>query len=138
MLAEGELLYALGAFAERGELTERGASMAEMPLPPSHARMALAAEEFGCGEEIATLVAMLQVDQLLLKPREGQTLLKVRVAHRTLEVEDGDTITYLNIHRAFMKRKRSKQWCDDMFVRYKAMLRVEEIRSQVLKMMRLS
>ena len=46
-------------------------------------------------------------------------------------MEEGDTITYLNIYRSFVKRKRSKQWCDEMFVRYKAMLRVEEIRSQV-------
>ena len=43
-------------------------------------------EEFGCGEEVATLVAMLQVDQVLQKPRAGTALLKARVAHRTFEV----------------------------------------------------
>ena len=47
------------------------------------------------------------------------------------QVEEGDTITYLNIYHSFVKRKRSKQWCEEMFVRYKAMLRVEEIRAQV-------
>ena len=43
-------------------------------------------EEFGCGQEIATLVAMLQVDRVLQKPRGGTALLKARVAHRTFEV----------------------------------------------------
>ncbi|XP_043241834.1 probable ATP-dependent RNA helicase DHX35 [Amphibalanus amphitrite] len=136
VLAACELLHALGALDMSGALTETGAAMAELPLPPTHARMVLAADEFGCGEEIATLVAMLQVDQVLQRPRAGQALLKARMAHRTFEVEEGDTITYLNIYRSFVKRKRSKQWCDELFVRYKAMQRVEEIRSQVLKMMK--
>ena len=47
------------------------------------------------------------------------------------QVEEGDTITYLNIYRSFVGRRRCRQWCERMFVRYKAMLRVEEIRSQV-------
>ena len=35
---------------------------------------------------MATIVAMLQVDQVLQRPRAGHALLKARVAHRTFEV----------------------------------------------------
>ena len=43
VLAACELLFALGAISMDGGLTERGRAMAEMPLPPTHARMVLAA-----------------------------------------------------------------------------------------------
>ena len=46
VLAACELLHALGALGVDGALTETGAAMAELPLPPTHARMVLAAGEW--------------------------------------------------------------------------------------------
>ena len=47
-----ELLYALGALNDRGELTKMGRRMAEFPVDPMLSRAILASEEFCCTEEV--------------------------------------------------------------------------------------
>ena len=47
-----ELLYALGALNDRGELTKMGRRMAEFPVDPMLSRSILASEEFCCTEEV--------------------------------------------------------------------------------------
>jgi len=47
-----EQLYALGALNDRGELTKLGRRMAEFPLDPQLSKMIIAAEQYGCTEEV--------------------------------------------------------------------------------------
>ncbi len=57
-----EVLYALGAIDESGELTRPlGEHMAELPIHPTLSKMLLASGQMGCSKEIVTIVAMLQV-----------------------------------------------------------------------------
>ena len=56
-----ELLYALGAIDDAGALTRPlGENMCELPVHPTVAKMLLGAGDFGCSQEIAVIVAMLQ------------------------------------------------------------------------------
>lgn len=55
-----DLLYALGAFNDRGELTKLGRRMAELPIDPKLSRALLASEKYRCTEEVLTIVSMLQ------------------------------------------------------------------------------
>lgn len=54
------LLYGLGAFNDRGELTKTGRRMAEFPVDPQLSRALLASEKYKCTEEVLTIVSMLQ------------------------------------------------------------------------------
>lgn len=72
MLASIELLHALGALGEEGQLTPSGYIMAELPLPPTFSKMLLASCEMGCSDEILSIIAMLQVQNVFSRPTSGQ------------------------------------------------------------------
>lgn len=56
-----ELLYALGALNQVGELTKVGRQMAEFPLDPMLSKMIVASDKFKCSNEIITIAALLSV-----------------------------------------------------------------------------
>jgi pre-mRNA-splicing factor ATP-dependent RNA helicase DHX16 len=51
-----ELLYALGALNDRGELTKLGRRMAEFPVDPMLSKAIIASEQYQCTDEVCTLV----------------------------------------------------------------------------------
>ncbi|XP_043283475.1 probable ATP-dependent RNA helicase DHX35 isoform X2 [Venturia canescens] len=136
LLAGLELLYALGAVNDRGELTTPlGMTMAEMPLEPVLAKCLIVSGEMECSEEISTILAMLQVQNVLVRPGGGQAAMKARVAHRKFEVAEGDLFTLLNIYSAFEKNK-TPAWCQQHFLNHKALKRAMEIRTQMRVLMK--
>lgn len=48
-----DLLYALGALNDRGELTKIGRRMAEFPMDPALSKSILASEKYKCTEEVS-------------------------------------------------------------------------------------
>ncbi|XP_066598205.1 probable ATP-dependent RNA helicase DHX35 isoform X2 [Prorops nasuta] len=131
-----ELLYALGAIDGDGDLTTHlGVTMAELPLEPVFAKMLISSGEMGCSEEITTILAMLQVQNVFIRPAGGQAAIKARIAHRKFEVEEGDLITYLNVYTAYEKYK-THSWCQSQFLNMKALKRATEIRTQMKRMMK--
>lgn len=42
--------------------------MAEFPLPPMHSKCLLKSAEFECSEEIVTIVAMMQIQDVFVTP----------------------------------------------------------------------
>lgn len=69
MRALEELNY-LGALSDEGELTREGAMMSEFPLDPILAKVILASEKHRCVNEAATIIAMLNVPNVWLRPKE--------------------------------------------------------------------
>ncbi|XP_061927778.1 probable ATP-dependent RNA helicase DHX35 isoform X3 [Apis cerana] len=131
-----ELLYALGAIDSNGELTTPlGITMAEMPLEPVLAKSLIVSGEMGCSEEISTILAMLQVQNVFIRPAGGQAAIKARIAQRKFEVEEGDLLTLLNVYIAYEKNKTSS-WCQKQFLNNKALRRAIEIRTQMHSMMK--
>ena len=64
-----ELLHALKALDHNSKLTTPiGYQMAEFPIHPCHSKALLASEEFGCTQEILSIVAMLQVQHVFSTP----------------------------------------------------------------------
>lgn len=88
-----------------------------------------------CSEELTTILAMLQVQNVFIRPAGGQAAIKARVAHRRFEVEEGDLLTMLNVYTAYEKNKISS-WCQKQFLNYKALRRATEIRTQIHCMMK--
>lgn len=89
----------------------------------------------GCSNEITTILAMLQVQNVFIRPGGGQAALKARVAHRMFEVEEGDLITLLNIYTAYEKNK-TNSWCQKYFINSKAIKRATEIRTQMRRLIK--
>ncbi|GFH17514.1 uncharacterized protein HaLaN_14169, partial [Haematococcus lacustris] len=56
-----EMLYALGALNDKGELTKLGRRMAEFPLDPQLAKTLLASESYSVAEQVATVCAMVSI-----------------------------------------------------------------------------
>ena len=72
MLTALEFLYALSALDDEGLLTRLGRKMADFPMEPPLAKMLIASVEFGCSEEILSIVAMLSVQTIFYRPKEKQ------------------------------------------------------------------
>lgn len=45
--------------------------MSELPLDPQMAKMVLASPDYGCSNEILTIVSMLSVPQVFMRPKEA-------------------------------------------------------------------
>ena len=54
MMRALELLYALGALNDRGELTKMGRKMAEFPIDPMLSKTLIASEQYHCTEQVNT------------------------------------------------------------------------------------
>lgn len=129
-----ELLFALGAIDEHCQLTQPlGLQMAEFPLSPMFAKMLLSSEEFSCTEEILTISAMMQIQNVFLTPTKQK--ISANKAKRLFSVEEGDHITMLNVYEAFMKSGKNSHWCSENFLNYKGLSRAVEIRNQLMKIM---
>ena len=89
----------------------------------------------GCSDEITTILAMLQVQNVFVRPTSGQGSLKARVAHRLFEVEEGDLITSLNVYSAYEQNPTSS-WCQKNFLNHKALRRATEIRSKMRQLLK--
>jgi len=135
LIAALELLFALGAIDEQGALTKPlGEQMSELPIHPTLSKMLLSSGEMGCSQEIVTIIAMLQVENVFLSP-PGQGD-KARVAKRKFEVGEGDLITLLNVYYAFHKQGMNKHWSSSHFLRFNALRRATELREQLFKVLR--
>lgn len=76
-------MYGLGAIVDNGKLTEPlGLHMAELPLSPMLARMVLGAAEFQCIEEALTIAAMLQLENVFVRPGRGEQKVNAERARR--------------------------------------------------------
>lgn len=132
MLASIEILFALGALNDEGHLTSPiGYFMAEMPIAPMMSKMLYTACEMGCGDEILSIVAMLQVQNIFSRPISGQGSINARIARRNFEVAEGDLLTLLNVYQAFVKNDCTKEFCGRYCLMYRNLKRAHEIRGQL-------
>jgi len=129
-----ELLYALGAVDQHGKLVDPlGTNMAEFPTDPMIAKMLLSSGDFGCSEEILTIAAMLQIQNIFLAPSRQKAA--ADNAKRKFSVHEGDHVTLLNVYEAFVKYKKSSRWCHENFLNYKGLCHALKIREQFKKLL---
>ncbi|KAM5220346.1 putative ATP-dependent RNA helicase DHX35 isoform 1-T1 [Hipposideros larvatus] len=149
-----ELLYALGVYVLQHNgtcllivivvlvagldkdcrLTEPlGMRIAEFPLNPMFAKMLLESGNFGCSQEILSIAAMMQIQNIFVVP-SNQKSQAIRV-HRKFAVEEGDHLTMLNVYEAFIKHNKNSQWCQEHFLNYKGLVRAATVREQLKKLL---
>lgn len=128
-----ELLNYLGALDDEGELTETGVRMAEFPLDPELSKICVASEKFTCSNEILSIVSMLSVPNVFMRPNEAKRAAdeaKMRFAH-----VDGDHLTLLNVYHAYKRNEADSNWCYDNFLNQRSLKSADNVRTQLVRIM---
>lgn len=125
-----ELLYALGALNDKGELTKLGRRMAEFPMDPQLSKAVLASEQYHCTEEVLSIVSMLsESSALFFRPKDKK--LHADKARAGFVRPGGDHFTLLQVWNEFVENGFSHSWCVENFVQPKVLGRVRDIRDQL-------
>ena len=126
-----ELLNYLGALDDEGELTELGYQMSDLPIDPQLAKVILSSPDYGCSEEILSIVACMSVPQIFMRPRENAKAADEAKAQFTND--DGDHLTLLNAYAAYSNVPVSerKQWCWENFINDRSMISADNVRKQL-------
>jgi pre-mRNA-splicing factor ATP-dependent RNA helicase DHX16 len=126
-----ESLYALGALNDRGELTKIGRQMAEFPTDPMLAKAILAADKYGCVEEVLTIVSMLgEAASLFFRPADKK-IHADSARQRFTNKEGGDHFTLLNVWNEWVDSDFSMVWAKENFIQYRSLKRARDVRDQL-------
>lgn len=96
LISAMQLLYSLGALDEEGLLTKLGRRMADFPLDPPLSKMLLASVDFGCSDEVLTVIAMIQTGNVFFRPREKQAQADQKMAN--FFQPEGDHVMLLDLY----------------------------------------
>jgi pre-mRNA-splicing factor ATP-dependent RNA helicase DHX16 len=129
-----EQLYALGALNDRGELTKIGRQMAEFPADPMLAKSILAADKYGCVEEVLSIIAMLgEASALFFRPKDKKIHADSARARFTIK-EGGDHFSLLNIWNQWVDSDFSYVWARENFLQQRSLSRARDVRDQLAKL----
>ncbi|CBX95601.1 similar to pre-mRNA-splicing factor ATP-dependent RNA helicase prp16 [Plenodomus lingam JN3] len=126
-------LWALGALDNIGNLTQLGRTMTAFPMDPSLAKLIITAVDYGCTEEMLTIVAMLSVPSVFYRPKERQE--ESDAAREKFFVPESDHLTLLHVYSQWKVNGYSDSWCLRHFLHPKALRRAKEIRDQIKDIM---
>lgn len=136
MRALEELNY-LACLDDDGSLTALGRLASQFPLDPMLAVMLIGSSEFNCSNEILTIVAMLSVPSVFVRPPNNKKKadeMKSLFAH-----SDGDHLTLLNVYHAFQSEEAYEKglnpWCKEHFLSYRSLKSAENVRRQLERLM---
>ncbi|KAK2734323.1 hypothetical protein FQN55_002821 [Onygenales sp. PD_40] len=129
-----EQLYALGALNDRGDLTKIGRQMAEFPTDPMLAKAILAADKYGCVEEVLSIIAMLgEASSLFYRPKDKKIHADSARARFTIK-EGGDHFSLLNIWNQWVDSDFSYVWARENFLQQRSLTRARDVRDQLAKL----
>ncbi|EFC46607.1 predicted protein [Naegleria gruberi] len=128
-----EMLHYLGALSDEGDLTDLGDKMSAFPLDPQLSKLLLVSPDFGCSNEICTIVAMLSSPTPFVRPKGQQR--EADSAKAQFQHQDGDHLTLLNAFHAFGQNGYDKKWCFDNYLNYRSLRSAESVRKQLDQLM---
>lgn len=136
MRALEELNY-LQCLSDEGDLTALGRLASQFPLDPMLAVMLIGSPAYSCSEEILTIVAMLSVPNVFVRPALARK--RADEAKLSFAQADGDHLTLINVYEAFISPEASKigthKWCRDNFLSYRSLTSAKNVRNQLQRLM---
>ena len=88
--------------------------MADFPIDPPMAKMLIASVDYGCSEEMLTIVAMLSVQNVFYRPKDKQAQADAKKAK--FHQPEGDHLTLLTVYNGWKASKFSAPWCYEVRV----------------------
>ncbi|KAI0804502.1 P-loop containing nucleoside triphosphate hydrolase protein [Irpex lacteus] len=128
-----ELLNFLAALDDDGNLTPLGGMMAEFPLDPQLAKMLIVSPEFSCSNEILTIVAMLSVPNVWVRPNNQRK--EADAAKNLMTIPDGDHLTLMNVYNNYQQNKHDRNWAYMNYLSGRALQQAENVRAQLERTM---
>lgn len=129
-----ETMFAIGAIDSDAKLTSpTGFQTAEIPLHPMLGRTLIASCALGCALEMVTIAAALSVQSIWVSSRGRQK--ELDEAKFRFAAAEGDHITYLNVYEGYLQSRKSAQWCHKNLINYQALKKIEDIRSQLSRLL---
>lgn len=130
-----ELLNYLGALDDDGALTDLGRKMAAFPLEPEKAACIINSPQFGCSEDILSIMAMLSATQnCFVRPKESRK--EASIARDNFVSPDGDQLTVLKVYREFKRNSHTHDWCRMNYINQRSLKSADSIRRQLENIMR--
>jgi ATP-dependent helicase HrpA len=139
-----DTLIELGAIQRKNReyiLTEKGRTMARMPLDPKISRMLLAAAEEGCLREIAVIAAALSIRDPRERPPDKAN--QADAAHLSFRHPESDFLTLLSIwdryHGTLEKltsRSKQRRFCREHFLSFPRMREWVHVHDQILTILK--
>lgn len=130
-----EQLYALGALNDRGDLTKVGRQMAEFPTDPMLAKAVLAADKYGCVDEVLSIISMLgEASSLFYRPKDKLIHADAARARFTNKDGGGDHAALLTIWTEWQDADFSYVWARENFLQHRALTRARDVRDQLAKL----
>ncbi|KAJ5656814.1 hypothetical protein N7507_008764 [Penicillium longicatenatum] len=127
-------LWSLGALDNLGDLTHLGRRMTPFPMDPPLAKLLImSSEEYGCSEEMLTIVSMLSVPNVFYRPKERQE--ESDSAREKFFVPESDHLTLLHVYTQWKSNGFSDGWCVRHFLHGKTLRRAKEVRDQLYDIM---
>ncbi|QSL65203.1 hypothetical protein MERGE_002510 [Pneumocystis wakefieldiae] len=127
-------LWTLGAVDNIGNLTPLGQRMSSFPMDPPLSKLIIASEDYGCTEEMLTIVSMLSVPSVFYRPKERQE--ESDAAREKFFVPESDHLTLLHVYSQWKSNGYRDEWCTKHFLHPKVMRRAREIRQQLTDIMK--
>ncbi|KAJ1655473.1 Pre-mRNA-splicing factor ATP-dependent RNA helicase PRP16 [Dispira simplex] len=127
-------LWILGALDNQGDLTPLGHRMVSYPLDPSLCKMLLTAESLSCTAEVVTIVSMLSVPSVFYRPKEQ--IEQSDAAREKFLVAESDHLTLLHVYNLWKANGYRDAWCRKHFIHAKALRKANEVRTQLLDIMK--
>ncbi|KAL0069171.1 Salivary acidic proline-rich phosphoprotein 1/2 [Marasmius tenuissimus] len=129
-------LFLIGGLDQSGEITQLGREMAAFPLEPVYSRAVLASKEYGCTNEVLTIIAVLSASSKVFVDSSEQRD-AVAEARKKFKHGSGDHLTVLNVVRAYKdvalseNKSGRREWCRKHFLNERALLEANDIREQL-------
>jgi len=130
-------LKALGAVDKEERITSLGFQMSEFPLAPHLSKILLTAADMGCSDEVLTIVSMLSVKYVFIRPHHKfrRKQKEADEAKAAFNDEYGDHLTLLKVWKAWRAAGMSEAWAKENYVHQKELERANDIRNQLVALM---
>ncbi|KAJ3194617.1 hypothetical protein HK101_002316 [Irineochytrium annulatum] len=128
-----ELLNFLEAINDEVELTETGKLMAEFAVDPELSRTLITSPRFGCSNEILSIIAMLSVPNVFIRPNDQKK--QADEAKSNFNHPDGDHLTLLNVFQAYKENGEDAQWCYRNYLNARTLKSADNVREQLKRSM---
>lgn len=129
MMRALEMLHHMGAINDEPSLTEDGKVMAYLPLDPELSKVLISSKDYKCINEILTIVSMLSVPGVFVRPRQQQSA--ADDAKKQFIHSSGDHLTLLFTYNIYKSKENSEAFCKHNFLNVRNLKNAESIRNQL-------
>lgn len=138
MRALEELNY-LKCIDDEGNLTSLGRLSSIFPLDPMLAVLLIGSPVFKCSEEILTIVSMLSVPNVFIRPSGEGAKRAADECKKLFAHPDGDHLTLLNVFHSFESDEAyelgQRKWCIQNFLNFRSLKSAQSVRKQLRRIM---